>query len=137
MALPFCSSFNNSYRSLRTMTKKCPLYQTSSFMGKKWTILILCELYKGRKKWKRYSEIKRKVPGITPKMLSTRFKETKKEGLVKRRIDASTFPIKSEYRLTPKGEDFIQIIQEMKKWALKWKVKNEHCESVDCADCAL
>ena len=47
------------------------------------------------------------------------------------------FPIKSEYSLTPKGDDFIGIIKNMKKWALKWKLKNEHCETVNCKYCEL
>jgi DNA-binding HxlR family transcriptional regulator len=119
------------------MNRKCPIYNVMTFVGKRWTILVLCELHKGRKKWKRYSEIKRKLPGMTPKMLSARFKELESEGLIKHRVDASNFPVKSEYRLTPKGDDFIKVIMDMKKWGLKWKIKNEHCESVNCKYCEL
>jgi len=117
------------------MNDKCPIYNTVTFTGKRWTIIILYEIYKGRKKWKRYSQIKRKVPGITPKMLSARFRELEAEGMIKKRVDASNFPIKSEYRLTPKGDDFIKIIRGMRQWGLKWKVSNEHCETVHCRDC--
>lgn len=119
------------------MKKTCPIYHVAGFIGKRWTLLILTELHKGRKKWKRYSEIKRKLPEITPKMLSARLKEMGREGLLKRRLDASSFPVKSEYRLTPKGEDFIGIVRYMRDWALKWKVRNAFCETVDCEDCEI
>jgi DNA-binding HxlR family transcriptional regulator len=119
------------------MQENCPIYHVVSFVGKRWTVLVMCELNKGRKKWKRYSDIKRKLPKMTPKMLSARFKELQAEGLLKHRVDAKTFPIKSEYKLTDKGEDFIKVIMDMKKWALKWKVRNEHCETVNCKYCDL
>ncbi len=119
------------------MDKKCPIYSVANFIGKRWTLLIICELYKGGAKWKRYSQIKKKLPEMTPKMLSSRLKEMQKEGLIKKRVDASSFPIKSEYSLTDKGLDFIKVVMGMKEWALKWEVKNEHCESVDCKECEL
>ena len=117
------------------MKKNCPIYQVMRRMGRRWTILVLAELYKGRKKWKRYSEIKKKIPGLTPKMLSMRLKELEKEGLLKNRVDAKKFPVKSEYSLTKKGEDFFRVIDETKKWGLKWKVGNSDCPYVDCKEC--
>ena len=82
------------------MDKKCPIYQVMGFAGKRWTILVLIEIYKGRKEWKRYSRIKEKLQTITPKMLSARLKELEKEGMLKKRIDSKEFPIKTEYKLT-------------------------------------
>ncbi|MHA2063375.1 MAG: winged helix-turn-helix transcriptional regulator [Candidatus Thorarchaeota archaeon] len=117
------------------MKKTCPIYNVVGFMGKRWTLLILTELYKGRTKWKRYSQIKTGLEDMTPKMLSTRLKELKSNGLITKRVDAKVFPIKSEYRLTDRGEDFIRIIVDMKKWALKWEIKNAHCDTVNCKDC--
>ena len=115
----------------------CTIYQTASFIGKKWTLLILLELYKGESKLKRYSEIKKGIANITPKILSLRLKELEKEKLIIKKIDTSEFPVKCEYSLTPSGIDFIKIIQDMKKWALKWKVKNTACEKANCKECKL
>jgi DNA-binding HxlR family transcriptional regulator len=119
------------------MDKKCPIYQMMGFLGKRWTILILVELYKGRKRWKRYSEIKNRVPGMTPKILSSRLKELGREGMVKRRADARRFPIKAEYSLTGRGEEFVDIMKNIKTWGLRWKVRNEYCERVDCKECSI
>ena len=119
------------------MDKDCTIYKTANFIGKRWTLLILLELYKGDSKTKRYSQIKNSLPEITPKILSTRLKELEKEHLIKKRIDTTEFPIKCEYSLTKSGEDFIKIIQDIKKWALKWKIKNIVCEKANCKECEL
>ncbi len=119
------------------MNKRCPIYQVAGFIGKKWTLLLLVELYKGKTKWKRYSRLKSSLMNITPKILSARLRELEKQGLVKKRVSAKTFPVKSQYRLTGMGEDFMKIIHGMKRWGLRWKVRNEHCENVNCRDCEL
>ncbi len=119
------------------MYKDCTIYQTANFIGKRWTLLILLELYKGDSKTKRYSELKNNLPRITPKILSTRLKELEKEKLVNKKIDVKVFPVKCEYSLTKSGEDFIRIIKDIKKWALRWKIKNIVCQNVDCKECEL
>ncbi len=119
------------------MDDDCTIYKTANFIGKRWTLLILLELYKGDSKQKRYFQIKEGLKDITPKILSARLKELEKEGLINKKVDASSFPVKCEYSLTKSGEDFINIIQDMKKWALKWKIKNIVCQKSDCKDCDL
>ncbi len=119
------------------METDCTIYKTANFIGKRWTLLILLELYKGDTKVKRYSEIKNSMKEITPKVLSLRLKELQKEGLIRKNIDARQFPVKCEYSLTKSGEDFIKIIQDIKKWALKWKMKNIVCQKANCKECEL
>ena len=119
------------------MKASCPVYTTMNFMGKRWTMLVLLELYKGNPKWKRYSQLKNSLMGITPKVLSMRLRELEKEGLVKHRVEGGNFPVKSKYRLSDSGEDFVKVIRGVKRWGLKWKVKNEHCESMNCKACEL
>lgn len=122
---------------LVTMDSNCTIYKTADFIGKRWTLLILLELHKGKQKRKRYCEIKKKLVTISPKILSTRLKELVSEKLIEKEIDSSSIPIKTFYSLTPSGADFIKIIQDMKQWALKWNVKNKMCESTDCKNCML
>jgi DNA-binding HxlR family transcriptional regulator len=116
---------------------ECTIYKTANFIGKRWTLQILLELYKGRAKWKRYSEVKARMKNITPKILSSRLKELQKEGLITKRTDASTVPIKCEYSLTKSGRDFIDIIHDIKRWALTWKIHNVSCQETDCRMCNL
>lgn len=117
------------------MEESCTVYQTVDFIGKRWTMLILLELYKGRSGTRRYFELKKRVPGITPKMLSLRLKELEKEALIKKTVDSSEFPVKSTYTLTDSGKDFIKIIKGIKKWTLRWKLENRLCKNADCGKC--
>ena len=119
------------------MDDNCTVYKTMDYISKKWSLLILLEIYKGKQSKKRYSEIKNKIPEITPKVLSARLKELEKEGLISKNVDASIFPVKSEYTLTKSGLDFIGIIKDIKGWALRWKIDNEVCENLDCKNCEL
>ncbi len=119
------------------MDESCTVYKTLDYISKKWTLLILLEIYKGNHSKKRYSEIRNKMPEITPKVLSERLKELEREGLVTKHIDASCFPVKTEYALTKIGLDFIKIIKDIKNWALESKINNKVCEQLDCKNCEL
>lgn len=119
------------------MDRKCPILKTIEFLGKRWALPVIVELYKGRNKWKRYSRLKGKLMNITPKILSVRLRELEKEKLIKRRVDTKGFPIKSEYSLTGRGRDLVNIIKAFREWGLKWKVKNEYCKNVGCKHCRL
>lgn len=114
----------------------CTVYKTMDYLAKKWTIMILLELFK-RDEWKRFSEIKHGMKDLTPKILSERLKELIDHGLVENRIDSTSFPMKSEYRLTEKAIELMSIVGEIKTWALKWDVSNEACKNQSCVICLL
>lgn len=116
------------------MDKNCAVFKASNIMGKKWTISIVLELYKGTEKWKRYNHIKAKLQGITPKMLSARLKELEKAGILLKRVDSTVVPIKSEYSLTKHGEEFMDVIKHIKSWSIKYS-PNKSCGSRDCKSC--
>lgn len=119
------------------MDTKCTVNRTVGFIGKRWTLLILLELYKHGGVGRRYTDLKNSLPGITPKILSQRLKELENEGLISKRVHATSIPIRCEYRLTDPGKDFIRIIKDIKSWALKWRIKNKQCENQDCKKCEL
>jgi len=119
------------------MEKNCTIYKTADFIGKRWTIPILLELFKGDNQLKRYSHLKKNLLNITPKMLSARLKELEKYKMIKKQIDTTNVPIKCEYFLTGSGKDFIKIIKSMKRWALKWNVRNKVCEELNCKNCDI
>ncbi|MBW2965397.1 helix-turn-helix transcriptional regulator [Candidatus Woesearchaeota archaeon] len=119
------------------MNTKCSVYKTVDFIGKRWTLLIMLELFKHGGKGRRYTELKNSIPDITPKILSQRLKELEEEGLISKKVHSVSLPVKCEYRLTPPGQDFIRIIKDIKEWALKWRLKNKHCENTDCSECVF
>jgi len=117
--------------------KDCTLYKMMDIIGKRWTLCILLELHKGDKYQKQFNELKAMLGDITPKMLSTRLKELESHGLVEKKIDSSAIPVKSFYSLSESGQEFIEIIKEIKGWGLKWKFDNPLCSVSDCKYCGV
>ncbi|MEO7049461.1 MAG: helix-turn-helix domain-containing protein [Ferruginibacter sp.] len=80
--------------------------------------------YKGRILWflndgiLRYGELKRKVEGISPKMLSHALKELEEDQLIKRKVYME-LPPRVEYSLTQTGTDIIPSIDLLRIWATK------------------
>lgn len=68
-------------------------------MGGKWKPLIIFHLMTGRK---RTSELRRLMPGITQKMLTTQLRGLEKDEIVTRKV-YNEVPPKVEYELTPYG----------------------------------
>lgn len=119
------------------MQEGCTVNRTVKYIARKWTLLVLLELYKGQGHARRFSELKSCLDGITPKVLSARLKELEKEGLVERSFDGRSFPAKAEYSLTESGLEIVEIVKDMKRWALKWKITNIECSCQDCSECVL
>ena len=119
------------------MQEACTVNQTVRYLARKWTLLVILELYKGPVQTRRFSELKDALAGITQKVLTERLRELEEEGIVTRRVDASSFPVRSEYTLTESGLELVDVIRGIKGWALKWKVENIACGSQDCRVCVL
>jgi len=119
------------------MQEGCTVNRTVKYIARKWTLLIILELYKGEGHRRRFSELKYCLNGITPKVLSARLKELVREGLIEKEVDDSSFPPKAEYSLTESGLEIVEIVKEMKRWALKWKIDNIECSCQDCSECVL
>ncbi len=117
------------------MNPSCTIFRVTQIIGKKWTLLILIELAKADNAWKRFSNIKSRLKTITSKVLSERLKELVAEEMVEKKMDKTVVPMISEYRLTKTGEGFMSVMEEMKLWALEYKVKNKHCSCVKCECC--
>lgn len=119
------------------MQEACTVNQTVRYLARKWTLLIILELYKGPGCTRRFTELKQALCGITQKVLTERLRELEAEGIVTRRIDATAFPVRSEYTLTASGLALVYVIREIKAWALAWKVENPACGGQDCRVCVL
>jgi len=119
------------------MDERCTVNQTVRYLTKKWTLLIILELYKGADHTRRFSELKDALGDITQKILSERLRELEEEGIVRKTVDATSFPIKSEYTLTECGLGIVDVIRGIKMWALQWKIDNIPCREQDCKACVL
>jgi DNA-binding HxlR family transcriptional regulator len=119
------------------MNKNCTVYKTLDIIAKRWSLLIILSIYKGTGNKTRYSNIKKNLVQITPKILSARLKELEKEGIIKKEMDARSIPVKTYYSLTLSGIELVKLIQKFKEWGIKWKFRNKQCEFTLCKQCQL
>lgn len=63
----------------------------------------------------RFSEIKRVLPTISERMLSTQLRELVLDGIITRK-SFNEIPPRVEYYLTDYGETIYPIINEMRRW---------------------
>jgi DNA-binding HxlR family transcriptional regulator len=90
----------------------CALDVTMDFIGGKWKAVILWYL---RKTAIRFSELRRKIPNITDKMLSLQLRQMEKDGFVGRTLYPEV-PPRVEYCLTDEGKKLIPLLEEMARW---------------------
>ena len=90
----------------------CALDVTMELVGGKWKTIVLWYL---RKDKKRFSELRRQIPGITEKMLSMQLRQLEKDGFVSRTIYPEV-PPRVEYALTPHGKTLLPLLEEIAKW---------------------
>jgi DNA-binding HxlR family transcriptional regulator len=97
--------------------KCCPVFNTLSIIGKKFTLLLLRNMI--FLKQKRFNEFLNSIEEINPKTLSIRLKELEKDGLIKREVFNET-PVRIEYYLTEKGEALQPILEQMGLFSMKF-----------------
>ena len=100
----------------------CPVEYAVSLLSGKYKFRILYALIKESPK--RFKVLEREVSGISPTMLTTQLRELEADGLVSREVFA-TVPPTVEYRLTAFGQTIIPMMEEMKKWGLEHRSRQD------------
>ena len=90
----------------------CAVAKTLKVVGSKWTMLLLHNLFDGKK---RFGELQRALPGISPKTLSQRLHELEEEKIITKKVYAE-IPLHVEYTLTEKGKSLSGVFQSLEKW---------------------
>jgi DNA-binding HxlR family transcriptional regulator len=91
----------------------CPARQLLEAISSKWVSLVLLALVDGQQ---RHSDLRKRIPGASQKMLTSTLRSLERDGLVDRRVTASV-PVRTDYELTARGRSLLRIIFEMKAWA--------------------
>ncbi|MGN7360346.1 winged helix-turn-helix transcriptional regulator [Paenibacillus sp. SAF-054] len=94
---------------------------TQNMLSGRWKCLILWFL---KTKKHRYNEIKAFLCDISQGSLTKQLRELEADGLIKRTVYPEV-PPRVEYSLTPKGEEFMPILDLMKDFGKK------HGERID------
>ncbi|WP_267222156.1 helix-turn-helix domain-containing protein [Novosphingobium clariflavum] len=91
----------------------CPTRQLLDRVADKWSVLILLTLGNGEM---RFNALKRRIDGISQKMLSQTLRSLERDGLVLRAVVPSV-PVTVSYAISPLGRELLGALQAMIDWA--------------------
>ena len=92
----------------------CPSRQLLDRISDKWVTLILAAL--GSDGPQRYSELSRRLAGVSQKMLTQTLRSLERDGLVTRTV-TPTVPVTVAYELTDLGLSLHHVMRGIKEWA--------------------
>ena len=91
----------------------CTVEATLQLIDGKWKGVVLFHLLTGGTL--RFNAIRRLLPNVTQRMLTTQVRELEADGLIARKIYPEV-PPKVEYSLTPRGRTLEPVIMALKAW---------------------
>jgi DNA-binding HxlR family transcriptional regulator len=92
--------------------RDCPSQSILALIGSKWSILVVCSLRGGAR---RTHEIKRRLMGVSSKMLTQTLRELERHGIVCRE-DFGEVPPRVEYSLSPLGRSLAGLVMNIEEW---------------------
>jgi DNA-binding HxlR family transcriptional regulator len=101
----------------------CGLELIAKVLYGKWKILLLWNIDQGSK---RPSELQRKIPDASRRVLNIQLQELEAHGIIEKTIYPVT-PPKVEYSFTEFGNSLLPVIKIMGHWG---EVNKEHLQSV-------
>ncbi|KZL15813.1 helix-turn-helix domain-containing protein [Pseudovibrio sp. Ad26] len=93
----------------------CPIANTLDIVGDRWSLLILRDMFNGKKI---FSEFLSSPEKITTSVLTVRLNQLEAAGMVVKEL-YQTNPKRYRYLLSDRGRDILPVLQEMCRWANK------------------
>jgi DNA-binding HxlR family transcriptional regulator len=103
---------NVAYR-LNDELYHCAMDVTMNYIGGKWKTVVLWYL---RNETLRFTQLKKRIPDITEKMLSIQLRALEADGLILRKVHGIKPPVRVEYSLTEFGKTLIPSLNAIAKW---------------------
>jgi DNA-binding HxlR family transcriptional regulator len=100
--------FGSPYRA------DCPTRRILDRIGDRWTVLIVGALWDGNV---RFSELRRRVEGVSQKMLTQTLRGLERDGLVRRTVYPQV-PVRVEYTLTEAGRTLREPLRALEEWSI-------------------
>lgn len=93
-------------------SEKCPSRQVLNHVTSRWGVLVLVALLQGTY---RFSELRRRVDGVSERMLAQTLRWLQQDGFVQRTA-YPVVPPHVEYNLTPMGEEVAARVKTLADW---------------------
>ena len=94
------------------LARDCPSREVLNHVCSRWGVLVLVVLLDGMH---RFSELRRKIGGVSEKMLSQTLQSLEQDGFLDRKA-LPVVPPHVEYRLTPLGEEVALQVNGLTTW---------------------
>lgn len=99
-------------------TGSCPMAGLLETLARPWTMHILWALSTGGPT--RFGALRRKIGGISSRVLTERLRKLEAKGFIFRRYKA-TIPPEVTYGLTTRMRDIQKVLNELNRMSIKWK----------------
>ena len=94
------------------LARDCPSREILNHVCSRWGVLVLVVLLDGMH---RFSELRRKIGGVSEKMLSQTLQSLEQDGFIERKA-LPVVPPHVEYTLTPMGEEVALLVDGLTTW---------------------
>lgn len=94
------------------LAPECPSREILKHVTSQWGVLVLIVLLEGTH---RFSQLRRKIGGVSEKMLTQTLQQLEKDGFLKR-VSYPVVPPHTEYSLTPLGEGVGRQVEALTDW---------------------
>lgn len=110
--IPFALSLADRMQRGDLFAEKCPSREVLKHVTSRWGVLLLVALLSGTQ---RFSDLRRKVNGISEKMLAQTLQWLEADGFVER-ISYPVVPPHVEYTLTQSGTEIAKKVEALADW---------------------
>lgn len=95
---------------------ECPIRNVLARICDKWSMLVIFMLEKQQAEPLRFNALRKLIPDISQKMLTSTLRTLEEDGLILRQVYAEV-PPRVEYSLTPRAQSLIPIVDNLVDWA--------------------
>jgi DNA-binding HxlR family transcriptional regulator len=97
---------------MKDLVSRCPIEEVMQVLSGRWPTLLIYYLKVGTN---RFSDLRRKNPTISHKMLALELRKLEDAGIVVR-TEFDGYPLRVEYDLTPAGQKLVPLIDALGDW---------------------
>ena len=99
-----------------TLFPDCPVRNILSRVGDKWSLLLMHHIMHHPEPM-RFSDLRKAIPDISQKVLTSTLRNLEADGFIVRRVYAEV-PPHTDYALTPRAHSFMNACRPMVQWAI-------------------
>ncbi|WP_299534115.1 helix-turn-helix domain-containing protein [uncultured Streptomyces sp.] len=108
-----CTDTDDDYEVMQWDARQgCEVRQILDRVADKWSLLVIAHL---ERRTLRFSELRRRIEGISQRMLTVTLRQLERDGLIKRTVHP-VVPPRVDYELTPLGATLHNTIRTLVTW---------------------